>query len=133
MKGQKGRKTALGAVLALLLAGGSVHSQSFSSGKNLHELSRAVSRPSGSEKIFLPSFSRTQPTPGAAALKKQPDDIVSSPVFLPRWSAECLPFFCRIEHDVARKGAVNFKFRLGSVDYVDWLEGKGESVGYPGQ
>lgn len=34
-------------------------------------------------------------------------------------------FFCRIEDQIADKSGVNFKFRLGSVQYVDALEGKG--------
>jgi hypothetical protein len=42
----------------------------------------------------------------------------------PCWSADDLPFFCRIEHDLGKKTQVPVKFRLGSVDYVDWLEGK---------
>jgi len=33
-------------------------------------------------------------------------------------------FFCRLEHQLALKIQVPFKFRLGSVQYVDWLEGK---------
>ncbi|NND06702.1 MAG: hypothetical protein HKN87_10010 [Saprospiraceae bacterium] len=42
------------------------------------------------------------------------------------------PFFCRIEDEIARSAKVNVKFRLGSVQYVDVLEGKGyfEAVGY---
>jgi len=48
-----------------------------------------------------------------------------SSVFLPRWSAENLPFFCKIEHDWAKNRArIPIKFRLGSVEYVDWLEGR---------
>jgi hypothetical protein len=35
-----------------------------------------------------------------------------------------LPFFCKIEHQLAVKQPMMFKFRLGSVDYVDELEGK---------
>jgi hypothetical protein len=46
------------------------------------------------------------------------------PVVLPRWESENLPFFCKIEHKIAQKLPVMFKFRLGSVEYVDWLEGK---------
>jgi len=46
------------------------------------------------------------------------------PVFLPRWRAEELPFFCKIEHQWGKKMTIPFKFRLGSVEYVDWLEGK---------
>lgn len=46
-------------------------------------------------------------------------------VVLPRWSAAELPLFCKIEHQIGRRLPMPFKFRLGSVDYVDWLEGKG--------
>lgn len=45
------------------------------------------------------------------------------PTRLP-WSEECLPFFCRIEHNWGKNKALPVKFRLGSVEYVDWLEGK---------
>ena len=34
-------------------------------------------------------------------------------------------FFCKIEDAIAKHNKVNFKFRLGSVDYVDAMEGKG--------
>lgn len=34
-------------------------------------------------------------------------------------------FFCRIEDAIAKSSKVNMKFRLGSVQYVDALEGKG--------
>jgi hypothetical protein len=42
----------------------------------------------------------------------------------PKWSAEELPVFCKMEYKVSKNAALGFKFRLGSVDYVDWLEGK---------
>lgn len=45
---------------------------------------------------------------------------------LPGWSADELPFFCRIEHRRDKRTRVPLRFRLGSVDYVDWLEGKRE-------
>ena len=43
-----------------------------------------------------------------------------------------MAFFCRIEDKIARNSKVNFKFRLGSVSYVDALEGKGyfEALSY---
>lgn len=42
------------------------------------------------------------------------------------------PFFCRIEEAIARSSKINLKFRLGSVQYVDALEGKGyfEALSY---
>ena len=49
-----------------------------------------------------------------------------SPEFLHKcYSYDDLAFFCKIE--VQLENAVKFpvKFRLGSVDYVDYLEGKG--------
>ena len=44
------------------------------------------------------------------------------------WQADALPLFCKIEYHFEIRKKVPFKFRLGSVDYVDWLEGK---PGYP--
>lgn len=55
---------------------------------------------------------------------KSNSQLPGSAVFLPRWSATDLPVFCRIEHEIGRKMPVMVKFRLGSVEYVDWLEGK---------
>ncbi len=46
-------------------------------------------------------------------------------VLLPDNSASKLPFFCRLEHSQSTSGnGIPVKFRLGSVEYVDWLEGK---------
>lgn len=53
---------------------------------------------------------------------------VQSCVVLPRWSAAELPLFCKIEHQIGRRLPMPFKFRLGSVEYVDWLEGKGRQL-----
>ncbi len=44
--------------------------------------------------------------------------------FLPKFSESDLPVFCKIEHRAAKKLPLAMKFRLGSVGYVDWLEGK---------
>jgi len=49
-------------------------------------------------------------------------------VFTPFWppvATSLMPFFCRIEHNLGLKTQVPIKFRLGSVEYVDWLERKG--------
>jgi hypothetical protein len=61
-----------------------------------------------SEKIFLSNFKYPLPVGDGRYL----------------WTAEVLPFFCRIEHHLDKKMRTPFKFRLGSVEYVDWLEGK---------
>jgi hypothetical protein len=39
-----------------------------------------------------------------------------------------LPFFCGAELLIERRLKVPFRFRLGSVQQVDWLEGKPLSV-----
>lgn len=105
--------------------------QSFSEGKNLHQLEEAVCPVMRVKNVTAPLFLemnnvRTTPAPAelaGAPLPNPPSPIPHQP-FLPRWSAECLPFFCKIEHDFAQKSALPVKFRLGSVEYVDWLEGK---------
>lgn len=133
MKGQKGLDAGFLAAALLLFACNWLSGQSFSNGKSLHELNRELLHPSGiTNSLFSGSLqvNLQQKTLISPALSKP---SLPGPVFLPRWSAECLPFFCRIEHDFAQKSAVNFKFRLGSVDYVDWLEGKGNATDYPGQ
>jgi len=90
----------------------------FSEGKNLAELRAAVY--DKTPPAFLKPFLKLPSGPS------QPVQPISNlhPLFLPRWSAETLPFFCKIEHDWGKKGRIPFKFRLGSVEYVDWLEGK---------
>jgi hypothetical protein len=40
------------------------------------------------------------------------------------FSANNLPFFCKIEHTMAKGQKLPLKFRLGSVEYVDEMEGK---------
>ena len=51
---------------------------------------------------------------------------------LPQGLHDSDAFFCRIEDAIAKQNKVNFKFRLGSVDYVDAMEGKGyfQAVSY---
>jgi hypothetical protein len=40
------------------------------------------------------------------------------------FSVKKLPIFCKIEHNMSLKARIPVKLRLGSVDYVDKLEGK---------
>lgn len=35
------------------------------------------------------------------------------------------PFFCQLESKLEKKSGMPIRIRLGSVDYVDYLEGKG--------
>lgn len=41
------------------------------------------------------------------------------------YSVSKLPIFCKIEHKLGKNAGYNLKMRLGDVDYVDRLEGKG--------
>lgn len=90
----------------------------FSKGKNLHQLHQSLAKPQrqrvGEQLKIRDASWKTLPMPFNS----------SSIVFLPRWNAETLPFFCRIEHQWAKQHRIPLKFRLGSVEYVDWLEGK---------
>ena len=96
----------------------------FSFGKSLHELQLSIQ-----EQAIVP-FSTTSSEGRKTLFPEAFQPLSDSPrpergIFLPRWSAENLPFFCKIEHDWAKNEArIPLKFRLGSVDYVDWLEGK---------
>lgn len=49
---------------------------------------------------------------------------LTSDRWLKEWKSEDLPIFCRIEHLMQQKSGIAFRFRLGSLDYVDALEGK---------
>lgn len=121
MKAQKGNRRlriCLPAVFLLIVCPG-IYAQQFSAEKNLHELRKAVF--SGGKNSVMPGLFRENVYfKRRNSEKNQP----RSAVFLPRWSVECLPFFCRIEHKFAKISVVPVKFRLGSVEYVDWLEGK---------
>jgi hypothetical protein len=61
---------------------------------------------------------------------KRPQSALGSILTLPRFTPDQLPVFCKIEHKLGKKMAVPLKFRLGSVEYVDWLEGKPGHLGY---
>jgi len=90
----------------------------FSEGKNLAELRAAVYAEVPSVRSSFHFSEITLPEHHTKAATHPPF------ILLPKWSAETLPFFCKIEHVWAKKSRVPFKFRLGSVEYVDWLEGK---------
>lgn len=51
---------------------------------------------------------------------RQSFEFKARPVF----SADRLPLFCKAEHKIYKQSGVNFRFRLGSLSYVDYLEQK---------
>ena len=95
-------------------------------GKSIAEIRQSFQSPAPMFRAVsaLPSF------PVVQALADTPGEE-QIPVFyspgLTQWKVEDLPFFCRIEHQLGKKLPLLFKFRLGSVEYVDWLEGKNRS------
>lgn len=89
----------------------------FSNGKNLPQLRSAVLGASGFRMEISGALFADPP-------KMEKNEPQRSLALLPKWSAENLPFFCKIEHEWGKNARIPLKFRLGSVDYVDWLEGK---------
>ena len=121
------------AVWLTVMFGQTALSQSFSEGKSLHELEEAVFSgkvPTQNWLLQKPYLLFLKSPKPARTTLSELQFSPSSFSFLPRWSAEQLPFFCRIEHDFAKKSTIPFKFRLGSVEYVDWLEGKSDSPAF---
>lgn len=91
----------------------------FSEGKSIAELRAGLSAP------IAPFLTLSISESDQACASKNAIVPVPSSIFLPQWTAEELPFFCKIEHKWGKKSRVPLKFRLGSVEYVDRLEGKG--------
>lgn len=84
-------------------------------------------------------LSATTSLPIPAILALDPADAVAAPLppsgsihSIPRaYRYEELALFCRIEVQLERVTKIPVRFRLGSVDYVDYLEGKREVYSPP--
>ena len=61
------------------------------------------------------------PTPSATGAVNTGAELLPPPA---AWRYEDLAFFCRVEVQLERKTRFPVRFRLGSTDYVNYLEGK---------
>ncbi len=77
--------------------------------------------------FFIAPMSHAQTwTPVSERKINVKDSLVTTPIRLVPENnySKGLTFFCRNEWLLEKKTGVPFRFRLGSVDQVDWLEGK---------
>lgn len=92
-------------------------------GKSISEIRHNMQTPQATfHAAFLPVISFVS-EPVTVCQKEEIPSFLSPGIA--QWRVDDLPFFCKIEHQMGKKLPLLFKFRLGSVDYVDWLEGKG--------
>ncbi len=56
---------------------------------------------------------------------KLPETNITNSIKQPSiFHADKLPLFCKFEHKLSKSSKVNLRMRLGSLDYVNKLEGK---------
>lgn len=110
-----------------------LHGQSYTSiaGKSLLELKQFQSFQPKKVSLINPVLPPVKPSSTEEApLAFNRFDILQSAATKPFNSSPLiynyyeLAFFCKIEVELEKSVQLPVKFRLGSVDYVDWLEGK---------
>lgn len=72
--------------------------------------------------IGRPTFFRVAPP--RIEVSQVVDTQTTRPTLPQVFRAEDLALFCKIEFKIEQKTKMPVRFRLGSVDYVDYLEGK---------
>lgn len=88
--------------------------------RNSYSVKREILSPTGSFKV---SYSRNEATPvdcGSAVISFT-NAFLSLP---PKAFIQSLGFFCKKELQLDKITPVPFRFRLGSLDYVNWMEQK---------
>ncbi len=93
-------------------------------GKNLHQL-RQLAAPETAPFFFLEKhrttvFLKNWPTENAIPVA----NFFKKTALPPAFCAAELAFFCRLELKMDKVLRTPVRFRLGSQEYVDWLEGK---------
>jgi hypothetical protein len=83
--------------------------------------SEQVTLSSDSTRTFKIANTSLLRKPVKSALIQQPESIL----LLKSPCLEMQPFFCRIESRIEQKSGIALRFRLGSLDYTNYLEGKG--------
>jgi hypothetical protein len=75
------------------------------------------------EKVSIPNFSKISLLIPSFPISEPMIDLHPAPIPVMFQSCD-LPVFCKVEVELEKTVSFPVKFRLGSVEYVDWLEGK---------
>lgn len=80
----------------------------------------------GSIHLILTSFKFNVDSKEKAETLPHISDLpnLNSNTWTKEWKSSDLPIFCKAEHLIQKKSGIAFRFRLGSLDYVNALEGK---------
>jgi len=87
-------------------------------------LSYYISQNGKIEMMFSNEFTVFEPIETLPLLRFENFPDLASNQWTKEWKASDLPIFCKAEHQIQKKSGIAFRFRLGSLDYVNALEGK---------
>lgn len=77
------------------------------------------------EGSILPSLQKIKDKPLSIISLTQPvKTVLHKPILAPDFYSKQLSFFCRQEIKMDKVIKIPFRFRLGSVEQCNWLEGK---------